>query len=110
MRVFLKASFPVDAGNRAIADGSIVRTIQSILEDLKPEASYFLDDGGQRTAYIFCDMKDASQIPALAEPWFLALNAKVEIHPAMNAADLAKAAPEIEKVVKKYASRTMTAH
>ncbi len=110
MRVCLKASFPVEAGNRVIADGSIGKTIQAILQDLKPEASYFLDDGGQRTAYVFCDMKDTSQIPALAEPWFLAFNARVEIHPAMNAADLAKAAPAIEQVVKKYAARTMTAH
>jgi hypothetical protein len=65
MRVFLKASFPVTAGNRAMADGSIVKIIQSILDELKPEASYFLDDGGERTAYLFCDLKDTSQIPAL---------------------------------------------
>ena len=76
---------------------------------MKPEASYFVADGGQRTAYIFCDMKEPSQIPALAEPWFLAFNAKVDIQPAMNAADLAKAAPAMEQAVRKYASRTMTA-
>jgi len=109
MRVLLKASFPVEAGNRAIADGSIGRTIQSILDDVKPEAAFFTDNEGQRCAYIFCDMKDTSQIPAMAEPWFLAFNAKVEIHPAMNAADLAKAAPAIEQAVRKYAVRTTMA-
>lgn len=109
MRVFLKASFPVATGNRAIADGSIVKTIQSILDELKPEASYFLDDGGERTAYIFCDLKDTSQIPALLEPWFLALDARVEVHPAMNAADMAAAAPAIERAAKKYGARAMTA-
>ena len=110
MRVLLKASFPVEAGNRTITDGSIVKTIQSILDDVKPEASFFLSDGGQRTAYLFCDMQDTSQIPALVEPWFLAFNAKVEITPAMNAADLAKAAPGIEKAVRKYATKTAAAH
>jgi hypothetical protein len=109
MRVFLKASFDIEAGNRAVADGSLGRTIQSILADIKPEAAYFLDDGGQRTAYIFCDMKETSEIPALAEPWFLALNAKVEIHPAMNAEDLGKAAPAFERITRKYGSRTMAA-
>jgi hypothetical protein len=109
MRVLLKASIPVEAGNRAATDGSLAKTIQSILDDLKPEAAFFTDDEGQRCAYLFCDMRDASQIPAMAEPLFLALNAKVEIHPAMNAADLAKAAPAIEQAVKKYGKRTMAA-
>ncbi len=45
---------------------------------------------------------NASQIPALAEPWFLAANAKVEFLPAMRPEDLAKAGPSIEAAVKKY--------
>jgi hypothetical protein len=48
-------------------------------------------------------MQDASQIPAIAEPWFLAFNASVEIHPVMIPDDLAKAGPSIENTVKKYA-------
>jgi hypothetical protein len=38
----------------------------------------------------------------MAEPWFLAFNAHVEIHPCMNAEDLKKAGPGIERVVKKH--------
>jgi hypothetical protein len=48
-------------------------------------------------------MQDASQIPAIAEPWFLAFDATVEIHPVMVPEDLAKAGEAIEKAVKKYA-------
>ena len=70
--------------------------------DLKPEAAYFAADNGKRTGFIFFDLKDASQIPAVAEPWFLAFDAHVEFHPAMNLEDLKKATPGIEKAVKNY--------
>ena len=49
------------------------------------------------------NISDVSQIPALAEPWFLTANAKVEFIPAMTPEDLAKAGPSIEAAVKKYA-------
>jgi hypothetical protein len=45
-------------------------------------------------------MKDASDLPRIAEPWFLALNASIEATPAMVAEDLQKAAPAIEQAVK----------
>jgi hypothetical protein len=105
MRCLLKVSMPVDTGNAAIVNGSLGKTIESILGDLKPEAAYFAEDRGQRTGFIFFDLKDASQIPAVAEPWFLAFNASVELHPAMNLDDLKKAAPGIEHAVKNYRRR-----
>ena len=43
------------------------------------------------------------QIPAIAEPWFLAFNASIEIHPVMTLDDLAKAGGAIENAVKKFA-------
>jgi hypothetical protein len=72
------------------------------VEDLKPEAAYFVADEGQRTAILVINMEDASQIPAIAEPWFLAFNAEIEATPAMIAEDLEKAGPAIEQAVKKY--------
>ena len=47
-------------------------------------------------------MHDASEIPAIAEPWFLAFNASIEIHPVMLPDDLARASGAIDKAVKKY--------
>ncbi len=102
MRFLLKVNIPVEAGNKAAKDGKLGETIQSILAELKPEAVYFTDDKGQRTGYIFFDMHGASQIPAIAEPWFLSFNAYVEIHPVMVPEDLMKARPAIEEAVRKY--------
>jgi hypothetical protein len=104
MRCLLKVSIPVEAGNAAISDGTMPKTVESIINELKPEAAYFAEENGKRTAFIFLDLKDTSQIPAVAEPWFLAFNAQVEFHPAMNLEDLKKATPEIEKAVKNYYS------
>ena len=98
----MKASLPVGPSNEAIRNGTLAKTIQSILADLKPEAAYFCDWNGMRTGFIVFDMQDVSQIPAVAEPWFLAFNASVTIHPCMSPADLAKAGPGIEAAVKKY--------
>jgi hypothetical protein len=101
MRFLFKISIPVEAGNAAAKDG--FKAIQAILEEQKPEAAYFIADGGRRTGILIIDMKDASDIPRIAEPWFLALNASVEATPAMIPEDLQKAAPAIEQAVKTFA-------
>jgi hypothetical protein len=101
--MLVKVNIPVEPGNAAAKAGTLGSTIQSILADQKPEAVYFSDERGMRTGYIFLDLADVSQIPAIAEPWFLAFNAAIEFHPVMVPADLAKAGPAIEAAVKKYA-------
>jgi hypothetical protein len=102
MRFLVKVNIPVEAGNAAAKAGKLGTTIQSILEDQKPEAAYFTDNNGQRTAFLFLEMQDASQIPEIAEPWFLSLNASIEIHPVMVPDDLKRAGGAIEAAVKKY--------
>jgi hypothetical protein len=102
MRFLLKVNIPVEAGNAAVKAGKLGTTIQSILADLKPEAAYFTDNDGQRTGFIVFEMQDASRIPAVAEPWFLAFNARIELHAVMIPADLAKAGRAFEHAVKTY--------
>ncbi|HWB52889.1 MAG TPA: DUF3303 family protein [Tepidisphaeraceae bacterium] len=102
MRFLLKVNIPVETGNALAKAGKLGSTIKAILADLKPEAAYFTDDNGQRSGIIIMNMDDASQIPAIAEPWFLAFNASIACHPVMTPDDLAKASGAIEKAVKKY--------
>jgi hypothetical protein len=103
MRMLLRVSIPVEAGNAAAKAGTLGPTIERILADLKPEAAYFMaDDNGQRSGSIVFDMKDTSQIPAVAEPWFLAFNAKISLRPIMNPQDLAAAGPSIKQAAEQY--------
>lgn len=103
MRMLLRVSIPVETGNAAAKAGTLGSTIGQIVADLKPEAVYFLaDDDGQRSCSIVFDMKDTSQIPALAEPWFLAFSAKISLRPVMNSQDLVAAGPSITEAAQKY--------
>ena len=103
MRMLLRVSIPVETGNAAVKAGTLGPTIEKILADLKPEASYFLaDDSGRRSASVVFDMTDSSQIPAIAEPWFLAFNATISLRPVMNPQDLAAAVPSISAAARQY--------
>lgn len=103
MRMLMQFSIPVDAGNDAARTGALGRTMQKILDSLKPEAAYFTATGeGERGGVIVFDLQDTSQIPKIAEPLFLAFNAKIHISPAMTPQDLAKAVPDIEKAVREH--------
>jgi hypothetical protein len=102
MRVMMKVNIPVESGNDAARKGTLGTTMQKILADMKPEAAYFTEDGGQRTGYIFFDMKDSSELPAVAEPFFLAFNASLTVRPAMTPQDLAKGEAGIKRAVEKF--------
>lgn len=90
MRMMLNLTIPVEKGNAAFIDGSLVATIQGLMQELSPEAAYFFPQGGERSAMIFFDMSDPSQIPQIAERLFENLHAAVEFTPVMNAEDLKK--------------------
>lgn len=88
MRTLMKVTLPVEAGNRAIVDGTLPTTVQNMIDATKPEASYFYTETGKRSMMFVFDMKDTTQIPKIAESFFMALNADVQFFPVMNASDL----------------------
>ena len=97
MRCLLKFSFPTtDETNSWIKDGSIGQKMESILENLQPEAAYFCPVDGTRGGYLIVNMDDASQIIAVGEPFFMELGAKVEIVPVMTREDLREGIQSIQ--------------
>ena len=102
MRFMVKVIWNVEKGNELARKGNLGEIAQTILEEIKPESAYFLAQEGKRSAILFVDMDDASKIPAIAEPWFLALNARMEFKPVMTLEDLQKAGASIAKAVEKF--------
>ena len=56
MRMMLRFTAPVERSNQAIKDGSLKKTLESLMAKLKPEAAYFGPLEGKRAAMIFFDM------------------------------------------------------
>lgn len=102
MRFMMKVELPVEVANELSAEGKLGSTIGQILEQLEPEAAYFTAVNGDRAGFIFFEIEDASEIPRVAEPWFHAFEASVEIVPVMVLGDLEKAEPDIKRAVKMY--------
>jgi hypothetical protein len=97
MRMLLKVQMDVEAGNRAIRDGSWAQAMERLTEQVQPEAAYFTALDGKRTGLIFFDLKDPSQVPVIAEPLFMAVNASIDFSPAMTAEDVQAGLQEAAK-------------
>ena len=58
MRIMIRFSFPVVAGNAAIRDGKVEKVFQQLMDELKPEAAYFHAVNGDRGGSFVVDMQD----------------------------------------------------
>jgi hypothetical protein len=81
----------IEAGNASISNGTMTKSIDTMIEQLKPEAAYFFANDGRRGGFMIFDMADTSQIPQIAEPLFQVFHAEVEFTPVMNHDDLQRA-------------------
>jgi hypothetical protein len=88
MRTLMRVKIPTKAGNEAIKNGSLPEIVGKALAGLNAEAAYFTSEDGMRTALIFFDMKESSDIPSAAEPFFMALDAQISFEPVMTADDM----------------------
>ena len=102
MRHVLVIELDTARANDSARAGKLGETIGSILAEQKPEAVYFTEIDGARTGIMIIDVPAASDIPRIAEPWFLAFDAKVGFHPAMVPSDLEAAGSSIAAAVRAY--------
>jgi 6-phosphofructokinase len=80
--------FPMEPFNTMVKDGSIAEAMGKIMEAIKPSSAYFIEEDGRRCGILAVECPTASDIPRLAEPWFLTFNATVQLRAAMTVEDL----------------------
>ena len=66
MRMLMHVRFPLEPFNSAVRNGTAGEKIQRILESIKPEAVYFTEQNGHRGGTLVVNVKDSSEVPALA--------------------------------------------
>jgi hypothetical protein len=97
MRMLMKVVIPIEAANKAIRDGSVQQIMKTTLETVRPEAVYFFPTDEGRTMLLFTDVKEPSDIPALGEPLFQGLNARISFTPVMNLQDFQAAMAKLAR-------------
>ena len=102
MKYIMKLRMNLEKGNEEISDPQFGHKMNELLTEIKAEAAYFTTICGQRGAFIVVNLNDASEIPAIAEPFFLWLKADIDFYPVMKPEDLAKAGTSIGAAVQKW--------
>jgi hypothetical protein len=88
--MLLKASMDTAASQKVIDDDRMGAVLGELLQRMRPEAAYFTVESGMRTAMVFFDLEDVSDMPRFAEPLFRELGAHIDWTPVMTAEDLQK--------------------
>jgi hypothetical protein len=101
MRMLLEFELPVEPFNSMVRDGTAGQKLQEILGEIKPEAAYFTERDGHRGGILVVDLADPSQVPRLAEPFFLVFKALVKFRVCMTPEDLGRAG--LEAIGSRYA-------
>jgi hypothetical protein len=102
MRFLISAKIPTEAGNLMVQDPNLLNKLETYIDKVNAEATYFFEADGNRVAVFIVDIRSADQIPVLVEPLFSGMGAHVELHPVMSLDDLKKGIPQAVIEVNSY--------
>jgi hypothetical protein len=88
VKILFNITFPVERFNELARKGTAGQKLASILEATKPESIYFTGNQSGRGAVAVYDCVDGSQVPAVAEPWFLTFDAQIEYSVAISGEEM----------------------
>ena len=101
MRMLLTVEMPHEPFNSLVRSGKAGEVLKNILETIRPEAAYFTEHDGKRGGVFLVNVQNASEVPALSEPFFLKFNADCKFRVVMSPEDLQKAG--LEQIGRKWA-------
>ena len=90
MRFMLIVRMSTEMANATVREGRVGDLLQRTMEQLQPEAAYFGPLDGMRTAFLVFNLDDPSKIPAISEPLYQELGARLDFIPVMSPEDLAR--------------------
>ena len=90
MRMLLHVTMPHEPFNTMVKEKKAGLILEKIMRDLKPEAAYFTEEDGKRSALLVIDVAEPSRVPFVAEPFFLNFNADCRFRIAMTPEDLGR--------------------
>jgi len=91
MKMLLTVEFPIEPFNSLVRSGKAGEILGRILETIKPETAYLTEQEGHRGGIFVVDVKNPSDVPVFAEPFFLQFNATCKFRILMSPEDLQKA-------------------
>ncbi len=100
MKMLVNVLCPVEPFNSMVRNGTAGEIIGRIVKDIKPESIYFTEHEGNRGAVMVVNVANASDVPSIAEPWYLNFEAICEFRIAMSPDDLMKA--NLTKIAEKW--------
>lgn len=100
MKMLVNVTCPIEPFNSMVRNGTAGEIIGRVIDDIKPESIYFTEQDGNRGAVMVVEVPNASDIPSIAEPWFLNFEAICEFRIAMTPDDLMKS--NLTKLAEKW--------
>ena len=100
MKILLNVIVPHEPFNTLVKKGKAGEILEKIAAEIKPEAVYFTEQDGKRSGLYIVNLDKASDIPKLAEPFFLNFNADCQLRVVMTPDDLMKSG--IDQIGKKW--------
>ena len=100
MHILMQVIMPNEPFNSYARKGNVGDKLGRIMETIKPETAYFTNFDGKRGGIFVVEIDDASQVPSLAEPFFMTFDAEVQFRVCMTPDELGRAG--LDKIAKTW--------
>jgi hypothetical protein len=89
---------PTEYGNTLLQDpNAFQKKMESVLNQIKPEAVYFTPIEGERGIYMVVNLSSSDMIATITEPLWMMFNCKLDFQPVMELKDLQLAISQLQK-------------